>query len=230
VKTIAITRRDGGVSIMRIDPSALQAPIDLREAERIAAAQLADLRDQAAVADAGDATTVADALVAIAEVKARHAAQAVAAATPDPEEVIAREVHRFDLSKRGVDEDGRPIGEPWVVEWREIEEAELAGLDRTYRDAWQDDMCAMVSIERTRAIHRDWLRQARAPALAALDVQALRAIEIEDEAERRAAVRAIAASKQRLRDVTAAPEIDTAASVEALKELSFDRLSRSHGK
>jgi len=230
VKTIAITRRDGGVSVMRITAEALLAPIDLREAERIAAAQLADHRAKAAAAPLGDATTVADALVVIAEVAARHAAEAVAAATPDPEEVIAREVHRFDLSKRGVDEDGQPIGEPWVVEWREIDEAEIAGLDRTYRNAWQDDLGIKVDMARAREIHRDLLRAERAPQMAALDVQVLRALEIEDDGARATALRAVAQQKQRLRDVTAAAEIAGAASVEALKELSLARLTAEKAK
>ncbi|WP_275272289.1 hypothetical protein [Limnobacter sp. P1] len=76
----------------------------------------------------------------------------------------------------------------------------------------------MISIDMTKAreIKRDMIRAERAPMLATLDVQFMRAVETGDTA----AQQAIAAQKQRLRDATQDPRIDTAQTPDELKDLN----------
>ncbi len=86
--------------------------------------------------------------------------------------------------------------------------------DTTFRDAWILDGDRIVhDMDKARAIHRDRMRAARAPLLAALDVAYQRA----DEQSDAAAKPSVAARKQALRDVTTDPAIAEAASPEALK-------------
>lgn len=87
--------------------------------------------------------------------------------------------------------------------------------DRSFRDAWRHDGAAAIGhdIEKCRSIHRDRMRAARGPMLAALDVEYQRADESGD-VERK---RAISAKKQALRDVTKHPAIDAATSPSDLK-------------
>ncbi len=66
-------------------------------------------------------------------------------------------------------------------------------------------------------ITRDRLRKERAPLLADLDVQAIRAVEAEDKAK----LAEVAAEKQRLRDITALPSIDAATTPEELKAIGI---------
>ena len=76
----------------------------------------------------------------------------------------------------------------------------------------------MISIDMTKAreIKRDMIRFERAPMLATLDVQFMRAVETGDTA----AQQAIAAQKQRLRDATQDPGIDAAQTPDELKDLN----------
>ena len=68
-----------------------------------------------------------------------------------------------------------------------------------------------VNMEKARDIHRQRLREARAPLFNALDVAFQRAMETgADTAE-------IVAKKQALRDVTADPAIDAAQTTDELK-------------
>lgn len=70
-----------------------------------------------------------------------------------------------------------------------------------------------VDMNKARDIHRGALRAAREPILAELDVAYQRADEMGDTA----AKAAIAKEKQRLRDVTNDPRIDSAQTPEELK-------------
>lgn len=98
---------------------------------------------------------------------------------------------------------------------RDIATADLLPIDRTFRDAWAIDGDGIgVDMNRAREIQKNRLRELRAPVLAALDVEMLRAMESRDaDAQSR-----IAAQKQALRDITQVAEIDAADSPEALKE------------
>lgn len=103
------------------------------------------------------------------------------------------------------------VGE--YVSHHEVDEADIP-TDRSFRNAWtRDGKTVAHDMEKCRNIHRERLRLARAPKLAALDVEYQRA----DEADDKAAKVSIAKQKQSLRDVTADPRIDAATTPEELK-------------
>lgn len=83
--------------------------------------------------------------------------------------------------------------------------------DRTFRDAWGHDLS--VDIPKAREIHKQRLRQMRAPKMAALDIEFTRALGKGDQGE---AAR-VEAERQKLRDVTTDPMIDAAKTPEELK-------------
>lgn len=84
-------------------------------------------------------------------------------------------------------------------------------LDRTFRNAWTHNLT--VDMAKAREIHRNKLRDMRAPKLVALDLEYMRADERGDTLEKQR----IAARKQELRDVTADPAIEAARTPEELK-------------
>ena len=91
--------------------------------------------------------------------------------------------------------------------------------DRTFRGAWQFNGSAVeIDMSAARDIHRDNLRAERAPRLAKLDVDYMKALETSGDTA------AIAAEKQALRDVTADARIAGAATPDALKALTLDVL------
>ena len=91
--------------------------------------------------------------------------------------------------------------------------------DRTFRGAWQFNGNAVeIDMAKARDIHRDALRAERGPKLDKLDVDWFRAVETGGDTA------AIAAQKQALRDVTADPRIEAAATPDALKALTLDVL------
>lgn len=102
---------------------------------------------------------------------------------------------------------------------RDIATADLLPIDRTFRDAWAIDGDAIaVDMSRAREIQKNRLRELRAPVLAALDVEMLRAIEARDTATQQR----IAAQKQALRDVTTVAGIEAARTPEELKEAGIE--------
>ena len=91
--------------------------------------------------------------------------------------------------------------------------------DRTFRGAWQFNGSAVeVDMDAAKVIHKDALRAARAPLLAALDVAYMRALEISGS------TLSIATDKQALRDVTSDARIAAATTPDALKALTLDAL------
>jgi hypothetical protein len=70
-----------------------------------------------------------------------------------------------------------------------------------------------INLDKAREIHKDKIREARAPQLAALDVQFMRAVEQADATKQAE----IAATKQVLRDATTAPDIAAATDLDELK-------------
>lgn len=92
--------------------------------------------------------------------------------------------------------------------------ADALPSDNEFFDAWKVAGNAVtVDMPAARGIWRDKMRQARAPKLAALDVEFMRAVERGDAA----AQADIAARKQALRDVTADPAIESAATTAELR-------------
>lgn len=84
--------------------------------------------------------------------------------------------------------------------------------DRTYRDAWRISGGKFGhNMAKAKDIHRDQIREARKPMMAALDIEFTRAIESGSDTA------PIAARKQALRDAPAHPDIEAAQTVEQLK-------------
>lgn len=90
--------------------------------------------------------------------------------------------------------------------------------DRTYRNAWEhSDGKIAHNMAKAAEVHRDILRQQRAPLLSALDVEYQRA----DERGDAKAKADIARRKQALRDITKHPGIETAKTVDDLKTITL---------
>lgn len=96
-----------------------------------------------------------------------------------------------------------------------IESADIMS-DRTFRNAWEVQGGKLtVSMFKARNLWRDKLRRARAPKLEALDVEYQRADERNDIAEKQR----IIIEKQKLRDITADPRIESATTPMELKSI-----------
>ena len=83
--------------------------------------------------------------------------------------------------------------------------------DRTFRNAWKADFS--IDMLKALSIAQAVVRDARAPKLAALDAEFMRAVEAGDQAKQAQ----IAAQKQRLRDATADTRLTNAQTPDALK-------------
>lgn len=94
--------------------------------------------------------------------------------------------------------------------------------DRAFRAAWRDAGKSIdIDMDHAREITRNRLRKERAPLLADLDVQAIRAMERSDKVK----LEEVAAEKQRLRDITALPEIIEAKTPDELKAIKSQAVS-----
>ena len=89
---------------------------------------------------------------------------------------------------------------PEGVEYKIVESVDI---DNDYFNAYEFDAesGAKVNIEKAKAIHLDKFRSARAPKLDKLDIEFMKAVEVNDEAKKSA----IIADKIALRDVTLTP-------------------------
>lgn len=106
---------------------------------------------------------------------------------------------------------GHPDGIPDGVEPVILHKDDVPG-DVYYRAARKLEGGKIVwNMEKARAMHADRIRAARAPMLAALDVQMLRAIGSGDKPDA-----SIETEKQRLRDAPADPAIAAAKTIEEL--------------
>jgi hypothetical protein len=99
---------------------------------------------------------------------------------------------------------------PEGVEYKIVESVEI---DNDYFNAYEFDaeLGAKVNIEKAKAIHLDKFRAARAPKLAKLDIDFMKAVEVNDEVKKAE----IIATKQALRDVTLIPLPDDLAGIKA---------------
>lgn len=109
-----------------------------------------------------------------------------------------------------------PESQAPIKSWRIIDASEVP-TDRTFRAAWRDREGIEVDMSKARDIHRDRLRIAREPMLAALDIEYQRADEDKDEAAKARVV----ARKKVLRDITQHPDIAKAKTPEELKLIWF---------
>lgn len=91
--------------------------------------------------------------------------------------------------------------------------------DRSYRGAWtfSDDGFGH-DMDRARELHKDKLRNARAPLLAALDLEVSKAL----SQGRNGDVMRHEAERQRLRDVTTHPDISKAKTIDDLKKITVE--------
>jgi hypothetical protein len=99
---------------------------------------------------------------------------------------------------------------PSGVEYKIVESVDI---DNDYFNAYEFDaeLGVKVNIEKAKAIHLDKFRAARAPKLAKLDIDFMKAVEVNDE-EKKAE---IIAAKQALRDVTLTQLPDDLAGIKA---------------
>lgn len=107
---------------------------------------------------------------------------------------------------------------PDAVNARLIDAADIPS-DRSFRDAWRHGKEGVVMVDMDIAIevHKTRLRAARAPMLAALDVEYQRA----DEAADPIAKASIVERKQQLRDITKLRRLTEAKSVDELLSVSL---------
>ena len=101
------------------------------------------------------------------------------------------------------------------VSHREMD-SEAIPEDRTFRNAWADVTAEPVidhDMRKCRSIWRYRMRTARAPKLAALDIEAAKAIESGGD------LKQISERKQALRDITKLPEIEAAKTPDELKSV-----------
>lgn len=99
---------------------------------------------------------------------------------------------------------------PEGVEYAVVDD--LGDLDNEYFDAFEyENLGISCNIDKAKAIHRDKFRAARAPKLAALDIDYSRADESGDAAKKSK----IASEKQVLRDVT---KVELPSDLPSLKE------------
>lgn len=90
-----------------------------------------------------------------------------------------------------------------------------------FREAWVlDDGVIEVDMSKAREIHKEFLRRERTSKFQELDTVFIRAIEEGDDAKKAEAI----ALKQKLRDVTKNPKINSAKTPEDLEALTLEKL------
>ena len=96
-----------------------------------------------------------------------------------------------------------------------IDKQDLDSLDEQYRNAWvcDTDLNPTICIQKAKEVWREKIRQKRGPVLLDLDVQYMRALESNNDTSE------IVQSKQELRDLPQNPDIESANSIEDLKNV-----------
>ena len=96
-----------------------------------------------------------------------------------------------------------------------IDKQDLDTLDEQFRNAWvcDTDMNPVIDLEKAKEVWKEKIRLKRGPALLDLDVQYMRALESGDDTEN------IVKAKQELRDLPQNPDIESANSIEDLKNV-----------
>tara|TARA_R110002126_G_scaffold253284_2_gene396341 strand:+ start:175 stop:579 length:405 start_codon:yes stop_codon:yes gene_type:complete len=99
---------------------------------------------------------------------------------------------------------------PAGVEYKIVESVDI---DNDYFNAYEFDAetGTKVNIEKAKAIHLDKFRAARAPKLAKLDIDFMKAVEANDEVKKAE----IISAKQALRNITSTPLPDNLAGIKA---------------
>ena len=96
-----------------------------------------------------------------------------------------------------------------------INKQDLDTLDEQFRNAWvcDTDLNPTICIQKAKEVWREKIRQKRGPVLLDLDVQYMRALESNNDTSE------IVESKQELRDLPQNPDIESANSIEDLKNV-----------
>ena len=96
-----------------------------------------------------------------------------------------------------------------------IDKQDLDTLDEQFRNAWvcDTDLNPTICIQKAKEVWREKIRQKRGPVLLDLDVQYMRALESNNDTSE------IVQSKQELRDLPQNPDIESANSIEDLKNV-----------
>lgn len=110
------------------------------------------------------------------------------------------------------------------VEYHIVDRSVSMSMDNYFRDAWVHSG-GIISIDMAKAVdvHKNELRQLRAPELAALDTAYMRADEIGDALTKAR----IAARKQSLRDITKHPELAAATTPAQLKQAALSVVNQT---
>jgi hypothetical protein len=180
VVTVAVSRVDGGVTVMRVIKTSYRAPT---AEEREAGITDRVVRRQVDVTD----------------------------------EYIQGQIDKHVAG-------GNWIGGHTPTTWRVVPNDYLDETnEQDYRDAWKDTGQGKPDHDmvKARELHRVRLRKKRGNYLDALDHEYMRA----DEAGDNQAKKAVAAKKQKMRDVTDHPAIEAAKTVEELKALTLEALT-----
>lgn len=101
------------------------------------------------------------------------------------------------------------------VSWRLTDDAEITGLDRYFRGAWEDSGRLGVNLPKAREIHLSHIRIARDRELRRLDTEYIKADEAGDTTRKQE----IAQRKQSLRDLPETFDLSKATTPEELKAL-----------
>ena len=96
-----------------------------------------------------------------------------------------------------------------------IDKQDLDTLDEQFRNAWvcDTDLNPTICIQKAKEVWREKIRQKRGPVLLDLDVQYMRALESNNDTSE------IVQLKQELRDLPQNPDIESANSIEDLKNV-----------
>ena len=96
-----------------------------------------------------------------------------------------------------------------------IDKQDLDTLDEQFRNAWvcDTDMNPVIDLEKAKEVWKEKIRLKRGPALLDLDVQYMRALESNNDTSE------IVESKQELRDLPQNQDIESANSIEDLKNV-----------
>ncbi len=105
-----------------------------------------------------------------------------------------------------------------IVGHRKGTKAEIPA-DYSFRAAWKATGTSIaVDMPKAKEVTRERLRKERKPLMEALDIEAMKAVEAKDDAK----LSEVAGEKQRLRDITALPEIDAATTPDQLKAIKVE--------
>lgn len=152
---------------------------------------------------------------------------------PDPTDSTKRIITRqMDPTPEYIDSliakyvnDGHWVGGYTPTGWRFVPNDYLdEATDRTFRNAWKDAPGRNkpdVDMPKARELHKEHLRNLRAPLLETLDTEYLLADEENDQNKKKD----VAARKKALRDVTTHPEIEAAATPDELKQAGLGVLN-----